>query len=92
MALLLYGFPPGIGATGTAALLNVPKSLERMLEQLQEQGYDLGDAVADGAKIDGEAIVNALRLQEDQRAIFKGAVGIEQGCVYICHIMSYGMY
>ncbi|CAL8470018.1 g9560 [Coccomyxa elongata] len=79
VALLLYGFPPGVGATGTAALLNVPKSLERMLEQLQEQGYDLGDAVADGAKIDGEAIVNALRLQEDQRAIFKGAAGIEQG-------------
>ena len=23
--MLLYGFPPGIGATGTAALLNVPK-------------------------------------------------------------------
>ena len=41
IAVLLYGFPPGVGATGTAALLNVPKSLERMLEQLQAQGYDL---------------------------------------------------
>lgn len=81
MALLLYGFPPGVGATGTAALLNVPKSLERVLEQLQEQGYDLGEAVAGGAKIDGKAIVNALRLQEDQRAIFKGAAGIEQAWV-----------
>ena len=80
MALLLYGFPPGVGATGTAALLNVPKSLERMLEQLQEQGYDLGEASAGGAKIDGEAIVAALQLQEDQRAIFKGAAGIEQAC------------
>lgn len=28
VAVLLYGFPPGVGATGTAALLNVPKSLE----------------------------------------------------------------
>ncbi|KAK9915657.1 hypothetical protein WJX75_002261 [Coccomyxa subellipsoidea] len=78
VALLLYGFPPGVGATGTAALLNVPKSLERMLEQLQEQGYDLGEDVANGAKIDGEAIVNALRLQEDQRSISKGAAGIKQ--------------
>jgi magnesium chelatase subunit H len=25
LAVLLYGFPPGVGATGTAALLNVPK-------------------------------------------------------------------
>lgn len=82
MALLLYGFPPGVGATGTAALLNVPKSLERMLEQLQEQGYDLGEDVANGARIDGEAIVNALRLQEDQRSISKGAAGIEQACAH----------
>ena len=22
---MLYGFPPGVGATGTAALLNIPK-------------------------------------------------------------------
>ncbi|EIE25813.1 hydrogenobyrinic acid a,c-diamide cobaltochelatase, partial [Coccomyxa subellipsoidea C-169] len=79
VALLLYGFPPGVGATGTAALLNVPKSLERMLEQLQEQGYDLGEAIGGGAKIDGEAIVDALRLQEDQRSISKGAAGIEGG-------------
>ncbi len=28
LAVLVYGFPPGVGATGTAALLNVPKSLE----------------------------------------------------------------
>lgn len=25
LAILLYGFPPGVGSTGTAALLNVPK-------------------------------------------------------------------
>ena len=31
VAMLLYGFPPNVGATGTAALLNVPKvSLVRM--------------------------------------------------------------
>ncbi len=76
IALLLYGFPPGVGATGTAALLNVPKSLERLLEELQLQGYDLGPAAQLG--IDGEAIINALRMQDDQRSIGVGAAGIEQ--------------
>jgi magnesium chelatase subunit H len=32
----VYGFPPGVGATGTAALLNVPKSLENLLASLRE--------------------------------------------------------
>lgn len=34
VALLVYGFPPGVGATGTAALLNVPASLEALLRTL----------------------------------------------------------
>ena len=38
LAILLYGFPPGVGATGTAALLNVPKSLERLLGTLRQVG------------------------------------------------------
>jgi hypothetical protein len=38
LALLLYGFPPGVGATGTAALLNVPKSIEKMIAALQVRG------------------------------------------------------
>ena len=141
--MLLYGFPPGVGATGTAALLNVPKSLERLLAMLRQvrwrggavcvggrgrrgvcgsgawgkqqygsralekqysttapgigqdcltkplppmlllppsqEGYDLGPAAADleGA---GEAIVTALKLQEDQRAI-AGAGGGAEGCL-----------
>ena len=33
--MLLYGFPPGVGATGTAALLNVPRSLAAMLNALK---------------------------------------------------------
>lgn len=36
VAVLLYGFPPGVGATGTAALLNVPESLERTLGALRD--------------------------------------------------------
>ena len=38
LAVLVYGFPPGVGATGTAALLNVPKSLEHVLATLQQVG------------------------------------------------------
>lgn len=48
LAILLYGFPPGYGAVGTAALLNVPRSLLRLLEALQRQGYNVGDLPADG--------------------------------------------
>jgi magnesium chelatase subunit H len=70
LAILLYGFPPGVGATGTAALLNVPKSLEALLATLRREGYNLGEMADD---IDGEALVSALKLQEDQRAIIGGA-------------------
>ena len=42
IAMTLYGFPPGVGATGTAALLNVPKSIDETLATLRKEGYDLG--------------------------------------------------
>ncbi len=118
MAMLLYGFPPNVGATGTAALLNVPKvsrpnpvamqmpvsaaqlsvaqrkplqwlgmrtlntqccalqSLEALLKDLREAGYNLGHG--DDA-VDGEAIVRALQSQEDQRRILQGARGMTEG-------------
>lgn len=81
MAILVYGFPPGVGATGTAALLNVPASLSQLLEQLQQQGYDLGPAFTPGS-VDGEAIVTALKMQEEQRAIYEGKAGIEKRLVF----------
>ncbi|CEL94421.1 unnamed protein product [Vitrella brassicaformis CCMP3155] len=62
IAIILYGFPPNVGATGTAALLNVPDSLQGLLEQLKTQGYDLGPAVGPDGKVDGEAIVAALKV------------------------------
>lgn len=73
LAILVYGFPPGVGATGTAALLNVPKSLEAVLRTLREEGYYLGDSPE---AIDGEAIIAALKAQEDQRALAEGAAGV----------------
>ena len=68
IAVMLYGFPPGVGATGTAALLNVPKSLERTLKALRDEGYDLGDAPIPS----GEALVDALRALEDGAVIAGG--------------------
>ncbi|GIL67983.1 hypothetical protein Vafri_21239 [Volvox africanus] len=76
VAVLLYGFPPGVGATGTAALLNVPKSLEALLASLRKAGYDLGPDVPEDLTGLGEAVVSALKKQEDQRAILKGAAGM----------------
>ncbi|CAN8065707.1 unnamed protein product [Agarophyton chilense] len=43
VAIIVYGFPPSVGATGTAALLNVPKSVLNILRRLNEEGYDVGD-------------------------------------------------
>ena len=51
IAVVLYGFPPGYGATGTAALLNVPRSLLKFLHALQEQGYDVGEIPEDGEEL-----------------------------------------
>ncbi len=48
IAIVLYGFPPGYGAVGTAALLNVPESLLRLLRALQQAGYELGELPPDG--------------------------------------------
>jgi magnesium chelatase subunit H len=71
IAIMLYGFPPGVGATGTAALLNVPKSLEKLLESLRAEGYDLGLA-PDAPLPSGEALVEALRALDDGRVIAGG--------------------
>jgi magnesium chelatase subunit H len=51
IAIVLYGFPPGYGATGTAALLNVPRSLLKFLQALKDQGYTVGDLPEDGEEL-----------------------------------------
>ncbi|MEB3359264.1 MAG: magnesium chelatase subunit H [Synechococcales bacterium] len=61
IAIILYGFPPGYGATGTAALLNVPQSLIKVLQALKEQGYDLGDTLP----TDGEALIQQVKAADD---------------------------
>ncbi|MBD2135402.1 magnesium chelatase subunit H [Sphaerospermopsis sp. FACHB-1094] len=51
IAIILYGFPPGYGAVGTAALLNVPRSLIKLLHALKEQGYTVGKIPEDGEEL-----------------------------------------
>jgi magnesium chelatase subunit H len=51
IAIILYGFPPGYGTAGTAALLNVPKSLLNFLHKLQDAGYTVGEIPADGEEL-----------------------------------------
>ncbi len=62
IAIILYGFPPGYGAIGTAALLNVPRSLMNLLHALKEQGYTVGDLPEDG-----EALIQ--RVKEADEAV-----------------------
>ena len=51
IAIILYGFPPGYGATGSAALLNVPRSLLNFLQSLKDNGYTVGDLPEDGEEL-----------------------------------------
>ncbi|NBD18626.1 MAG: magnesium chelatase subunit H [Cyanobacteria bacterium] len=60
IAIVLYGFPPGYGATGTAALLNVPQSLMRLLRELQAQGYNVGELPESG-----EALIQQVREADE---------------------------
>ncbi|GAB4234030.1 MAG: magnesium chelatase subunit H [Elainellaceae cyanobacterium] len=60
LAIILYGFPPGYGATGTAALLNVPASLVKLLQALQAQGYHVGEFPEDG-----EALIRQVREADE---------------------------
>ena len=60
IAIILYGFPPGYGATGTAALLNVPESLLQVLRALQQAGYTVGELPADG-----EALIERVKAADE---------------------------
>ena len=55
VGLVLYGFPPNVGAVGTAALLNVPRSLDAILHTLQNAGYDAPTGLSGEALVAGVA-------------------------------------
>lgn len=47
VALVVYNFPPGLGKLGTAALLDVPASLQAVLQRMQSDGYQITDLPPD---------------------------------------------
>ena len=77
VAISLYGFPPNVGAVGTAALLDVPKSLENLLKRLQQEGYDVGNFV-DDAEACGESLVAALSILCEDPVISSGSKNMQR--------------
>lgn len=72
IAISIYGFPPNVGAVGTAALLDVPKSFDNLFERLHKEGYNLGeDWASNPAK--GGSIVAALSILCENSVITGGA-------------------
>lgn len=76
LSIVLYGFPPNVGAVGTAALLDVPRSLENLLQRLHDEGYDVGNFIAD-PNSSGESLVAALSVLSEDPVIAAGASNME---------------
>ena len=72
IAISLYGFPPNVGAVGTAALLDVPQSLENILLRLSKEGYNVGNFATDPDAC-GESLVAALSILCEDPVISAGA-------------------
>jgi magnesium chelatase subunit H len=70
LAIILYGFPPGYGAVGTAALLNVPRSLLNLLQALKAEGYTVGELPDDG-----EVLVRWVKDADEVMERGMGGVG-----------------
>ena len=47
LAITVFSFPPDKGNVGTAAYLNVFGSIYRVLQDLQREGYNVGEIPAD---------------------------------------------
>ena len=66
LSLLVYGFPPNVGAVGTAALLNVARSLRNLLLRLSLEGYNIGSSSFQRLLTDdlesGDKLVRALSV------------------------------
>lgn len=78
ISIIVYGFPPNVGAVGTAALLDVPKTLEKLLLRLHEEGYDVGDFASSAASAaNGESLVAALAVMCEEQVIAGGAKRME---------------
>ena len=65
-----------VGAVGTAALLDVPQSLESLLKQLHNEGYDVGDFATD-PDATGESLVAALAIMSEAAVIALGGTKMQ---------------
>ena len=72
VSIMLYGFPPNVGAVGTAALLDVPNSLEQLLKRLHEEGYNVGEFATDPSA-SGQSLVAALAICSENAVIAGGS-------------------
>ncbi|NJO78983.1 MAG: magnesium chelatase subunit H [Cyanobacteria bacterium RM1_2_2] len=75
LAIVLYGFPPGYGATGTAALLNVPQSLINLLHALKQQGYTVGEFPEDGEELIRQIKAADESLRADHTTVTVNTLG-----------------
>src|SRR5919199_1161872 len=82
VAIILYGFPPGYGATGTAALLNVPRSLLKFLHALKDQGYNVGELPEDG-----EELIRRVKEADEGTADARGLTQMESQSISV-HLRS----
>lgn len=71
VSIVLYGFPPNVGAVGTAALLDVPNSLEALLRRMHDEGYDVGNFATD-PDASGQSLVAALAILGENPVIAAG--------------------
>jgi len=73
IAVAVYGFPPNVGAVGTAALLDVPKSIDALFDGLVSTGYDLGEEwISNRDNSCGESLVAALAVLSEPSVISRG--------------------
>lgn len=72
LTVVIYGFPPNVGSVGTAALLDVPRSLENLLKRLHSEGYNVGDFATD-PDASGQSVVAALSILCEDAVIAKGS-------------------
>ncbi|KAL3920968.1 MAG: hypothetical protein SGILL_002998 [Bacillariaceae sp.] len=72
LSIVLYGFPPNVGAVGTAALMDVPQSLENVLKRLHQEGYNVGNFATDPDAC-GQSLVAALSVLSENPSITGGA-------------------
>lgn len=76
ITISLYGFPPNVGAVGTAALLDVPHSLDNVLRRLESEGYNVGGWSSD-PDASGESLVAALSILSENSVITAGAANMQ---------------